>query len=188
MNITRGLFISYYYSPIGFIRIYTRTPILSRAPAHTQIIQYDVTMHRFTREHTYVIKHTHIQDLSIPFQITTFGKEYEAVNTMTIYSSMIILGVSSVIFAKWWRMHFCAITVRVVSLYPLYQRIHTLIPTRVKLISESERVPLWLYAVLFWFEAPSPPVHSPLSQFNPNTCSELTSIAHANNSGFLTHP
>ena len=42
---------------------------------HSQIIQYDVTMHRCTREH----------DLSIPFQIATFGKEYEAVNTMTIY-------------------------------------------------------------------------------------------------------
>ena len=52
---------------------------------HSQIIQYDVTMHRCTREHAYVITHAHIQDLSIPFHIATFGKEYEAVNTMTIY-------------------------------------------------------------------------------------------------------
>ena len=39
----------------------------------------------FMREHAYVLTHAHIQDLSIPFQIATFGKEYEAVNTMTIY-------------------------------------------------------------------------------------------------------
>ena len=63
--------------------ICTDAHVLSRA--RTQIMQCDVTMHRCTREHAYVITHTDLQDLSIPFQIATFGKEYEAVDTMTIY-------------------------------------------------------------------------------------------------------
>ena len=85
MSITRGLFTPYHYGPIGFIHMYRHTRTPTCTGTHSQIIQYDATMHRCTREHACVITHAHIQDLSIPFQIATFGKEYEAVNTMTIY-------------------------------------------------------------------------------------------------------
>ena len=63
--------------------VQTRTPMCTGT--HSQTIQYDATMHRCTREHACVYTHAHLQDLSIPFQIATFGKEYKAVNTMTIY-------------------------------------------------------------------------------------------------------
>ena len=63
---------------------YVQTHAYSHVHRYTQIIQYDAIMHRCTREHACVITHAHIQDLSIPFQIATFGKEYEAVDTMTI--------------------------------------------------------------------------------------------------------
>ena len=80
--------------------ICTDAHIFSRVPAHTQIIQYDVTKRRCARGHAYFNTHTHIRYLSISFQIATFGKEYEAVNTMTIYFSMIVLRVSLMIFSE----------------------------------------------------------------------------------------
>ena len=80
MSITRGLFTPYYYGPIGFIHIFN-THVLPRAPAHTRRSYNMIRLCTDARANT----HAHIQHLSIPFQITTFGKEYEAVDTMTTY-------------------------------------------------------------------------------------------------------
>ena len=73
---------------------YVQTHTCSCVHRHTHIIQYDVTMHRCMRVHVCVITHTDIQDLSVSLQIGMFGKEYEAVNIMTIY------------FLPWWQCQF----------------------------------------------------------------------------------
>ena len=44
------------------------------APAQTQIIEYDVTKHWRTHKHACIITHTHLQDLSVSFQIEMFCK------------------------------------------------------------------------------------------------------------------
>ena len=79
MSITRGLFTPYYYGPIGFIHMYrhTRTPTCTGTHRSYNMMRLCTDARANT--------HAHIQDLSIPFQIATIGKEYEAVNTMTIY-------------------------------------------------------------------------------------------------------
>ena len=86
--------------------IYTDAHEFARAPAHTHTIQYDVNMHRFTREHSCVIMHTHIQDLSVPYQTATFVKKDMTLLILWLFIfSMIILEVSLMMFAKWRGKH-----------------------------------------------------------------------------------